>query len=97
MRQKVLAVAAATLLALGGAVMAAGPANAASPGTCVQTGTWNDGVWKRASSTNRCTSTQRFYFRWDRAIDGGCSSLKVNYSRSEGRLYQARFAGLTNC
>jgi hypothetical protein len=74
----------------------ASAAQIATP-TCVQTSTWDDFPWTYADATNRCSTSQRFYFRWDRAVDGGCNTLQVNWRRSEGRAYQARFAGLTDC
>lgn len=72
-------------------------ADAAVP-TCVATRSWNSGVWKWARATNNCSSSQRLYFRWDRAVDGSCITLRARGgAREEGRLFQARFAGLTNC
>lgn len=72
------------------------PAQAAVP-SCVSTSTWSSGVWRWARASNGCSNSQRFYFRWDRAVDGDCNTLDPGWYRDEGRLYQARFAGLTSC
>jgi hypothetical protein len=72
-------------------------AQAAVP-NCVGTSTWSSGAWNYADASNDCSSAQRLYFRWDRAVDGGCNTLRANDGyRWEGRLYQARFAGLSSC
>ena len=81
-------------LSLGGAAPAAAQANTPA---CVDSDTWTSGVWNYAKATNWCGSSKRFYFRWDRAVDGDCTTLANGYQRTEGRLYQARFAGFTDC
>jgi hypothetical protein len=73
-----------------------GSAEAATP-MCVSTSSWNSGIWNYAKATNNCSNNQRFYFRWDRAVDGPCSTYGPGGWREEGRLYQARFAGLSDC
>jgi hypothetical protein len=90
-----LAVIAGTVLG-GGTAMAAPAVKGPVPG-CVATDTWNDFPWTYAKATNNCGSAQRFYFLWDRAVDGGCTTLNPGWWRSEGRLAQARFAGLDSC
>lgn len=87
----------ASTLALGGTASAA-PVEAAAVPTCVATRAWSDFPWQYARATNNCSSSQRLYFRWDRAVDGGCTTLGARGGwREEGRAYQARFAGLSSC
>lgn len=77
---------------------AAAPVVAQGPvPSCVATDAWDDFPWTYAKATNNCGSSQRFYFLWDRAVDGGCITLNSGWWRSEGRAYQARFAGLDSC
>jgi hypothetical protein len=83
-----------TGMVVGGTTMAA---QAAVP-SCVATSAWSDFPQQFAKATNNCASSQRLYFRWDRAVDGGCTTIGARGGwRQEGRVYQARFAGLTNC
>jgi hypothetical protein len=96
MRKSIRIFALASVMASVGIIGVTTSAEAAVP-TCVSTSTWNSGAWNWASAYNGCSSSQRFYFRWDRAVDGGCNTVAVGRSRSEGRLYQARFAGLSSC
>lgn len=98
MRKSIRIFALASVMASVGIIGMTTSAEAAVP-TCVSTNTWTSGAWKWASAYNGCSSSpsQRFYFRWDRAADGGCTTLAFGRSRSEGRLYQARFAGLSSC
>lgn len=81
-------------LMVGGTTVAA---QAAVP-NCVVTDAWTDFPYTYAKAINTCASSQRLYFRWDRAVDGDCVTLAARGgARTEGRAYQARFAGLTNC
>lgn len=85
---------AATGLVVGGTTLSA---QAAVP-TCVATSAWSNFPKTYAKATNNCSSSQRLYFRWDRAIDGDCTTIGARGGwRQETRAYQARFAGLTNC
>lgn len=88
---------AASGFVLGGTASAAPVAPAAVP-SCVATSAWSDFPWQYARATNNCSTSQRLYFRWDRAVDGGCTTLAARGGwRQEGRAYQARFAGLSSC
>lgn len=91
-----IAAVAGSLLGSGGTAMAA-PVGAAAVPSCVTTEAWSDFPWQYAKATNRCGSSQRLYFLWDRAVDGGCVTLNPGGWRQEGRVYQARFAGLESC
>jgi hypothetical protein len=81
---------------LSGTAMAAPVAPAGVP-SCVATEAWPDFPWQYAKATNNCGNSQRLYFLWDRAVDGGCVTLNPGGWRQEGRIYQARFAGLESC
>lgn len=81
---------------LGGTASAASVAPAAVP-NCVATSAWSDFPWQYAKAKNNCSGSERLYFRWDRAVDGGCVTIGSGGSRTEGRVYQARFAGLSSC
>jgi hypothetical protein len=96
-RQLVATLAAATVV-VGGL---AGPAEAtetraAVPG-CIYVSTWTSGAWTYARATNNCNSSYRFYFVWDRAVDGPCTTVSPGYWRQEGRLIQAAFRGFRDC
>jgi hypothetical protein len=81
-------------LVVGGTISAA---QAAVP-ACVETSAWSDFPSTYAKATNTCSSSKRVYFRWDRAVDGDCTTIGARGGwRREGRAYQARFAGLTSC
>lgn len=91
---------AASTLALGGTASAESTdsVEAAAVPTCVATRAWSDFPRQYARATNNCSSSQRLYFRWDRAVDGGCTTLGARGGwREEWRVYQARFAGLSSC
>jgi hypothetical protein len=93
----VAAVTSASLLALPLTLGGATAAQAASPASCLHRSSWSDFPWQYAKVTNNCKTSQTVYFRWDRAVDGSCVTLKPGHWRTEGRAYQARFAGLSSC
>src|SRR4051794_738091 len=71
----------------------AAQAEAAAPAACVAKSSWSDFPKQMGRATNACAGAKTFYFRWDRAVDGGCNTLAAGWSRTEGRAYTARFAG----
>jgi hypothetical protein len=102
-RWKAAAVVSATLLALPlgiGSASAAeqeAPEVEASVASCLHKSSWSDFPWQYARVTNNCKTSKTVYFRWDRAVDGSCVTIKPGHYRTEGRAYQARFAGLSSC
>jgi hypothetical protein len=96
-RQLVATLAAVTVAVGGLAVPADAAVTRAATPTCVEADTWTSGAWHWARATNYCGVSKRFYFVWDRAVDGSCTTLHNNYYRDEGRLYQAAFRRFQDC
>lgn len=73
------------------------PAQAANPPNCVTATLWSASIYDYTRADNHCSSSQRFYFQWDYALDGWCSSLPSGYSRTESRGSQAIFRSFVSC
>ncbi|MGW8886685.1 hypothetical protein [Streptomyces sp. NPDC055749] len=71
-------------------------ASAAVP-SCVAKSVSYGTFTETAKATNNCAGSQSFYFLWDFHQDGGCSTLRSGYWRSETVAISARFAGLASC
>lgn len=97
LKSKALSVGASLVMAFPLTILAVAPAEAASPPNCVSRSSWTDFPRAFAKARNGCDKKKTFYFMWDRAIDGGCTTYPVGGWQEEGRAYQARFAGLKNC
>jgi hypothetical protein len=92
-RQLVATLAAATVV-VGGL---AGPAEAtetraAVPG-CIYVSTWTSGAWTYARATNNCNNSYRFYFVWDRAVDGPCTTVSPALADQWPSGRKTRFRG----
>ncbi|TJZ50292.1 hypothetical protein FCH28_23680 [Streptomyces piniterrae] len=103
--RKNLARSAAVLVASGAifAGMGAAPASAASSGkvsapSCVHLRTTSSWATTTTKATNNCSYSVRVYFKWDRHVDGPCTTIGAYGGwHKETVARTARFAGLGNC
>ena len=96
-RRRVAIVAAGLFTLASTSVLVPTAAQAASPPSCVSVSTWGDTWTDYAQSYNGCSTTKRFYFQWDRDVDGPCHSDAPRAGWFESRWSVAQFRSLISC
>ncbi|MEU8033513.1 hypothetical protein AB0C13_33640 [Streptomyces sp. NPDC049099] len=82
---------------LGAVPASAAPARPAAVPSCITIKNTSSWVTTTTRVTNNCSQTYRYYFKWDRHVDGSCETYAPGHWHSETVAITARFAGLGSC